>query len=153
MYTIYDKSSAIKTVQKYLGTNQTGKLDAADKEAINLFQRTNNYLPTGIVDYDTFVALRAEYMRKRTIAKARSYTPPLNFPVNAGDSGDGISALNLMLSTVLREYSYYEVLPRGNYYNGYTSAAILFLREKFGLKMTDSVDEEFYVRLMRERLT
>ena len=153
MYLIYDKASAIKTVQKYLGTNQTGSLDAADKEAIYLFQRTYNYPPTGIVDYATFTALRSEYDHKRTIARARSDAPLLNFPVIAGDSGDEISALNLMLSTVLREYSYYEVLPRGRYYNVYTSLAILFLREKFGLQSVDVVDEEFYLRLMRERLT
>lgn len=153
MYSIYDKTLAIKTVQKYLGTNQTGSLDAADKEAIVLFQKTNNFLPTGIVDYNTFVSLRSEYKRKRTIAKARADAPLLSFPVTDGDSGDGVLALNLMLASILKEYSYFEVPPRGRYYNAYTSEAILFLKNKFGLKPTNEVDEEFYARLMRERLT
>ncbi len=153
MYTIGNRAGAIKTVQRYLGLSESGIFDDKTRVAVKEFQSARNLEITGVVDYISFVLLRSHFYENENARNAAKIAPTLKFPVKFGDSGPQITRLNSELSEALANYSFYGILPRGSFYNSYTSGAVVRLREIFGLKSGDVVDEELYMRLQRERLT
>ena len=153
MYPINNKSAAVKTVQRYLLLPESGIFDDKTRTAIKEFQSERNLEPTGVVDYKSFIELQSRYKTIGDSLKSGKIAQGFIFPLKSGDNGDGIAILNSVLSQVLEKYSYYEILPRGNYYNVYTVKAVSRLRQIFGLKVGNDVDAEFYARLLRERLT
>jgi peptidoglycan hydrolase-like protein with peptidoglycan-binding domain len=153
MYTIDNKGEAIKTVQRYLGLSENGIYDDKTRTAVKEFQSLNDLVTTGEVDFVSFSKLRTHYFDRERAKSARRLLPGARFPLQPGDGGSQVDALNSELAAALKKYSFYGIFPRGYYYNAYTSEAVIRLREIFGLEIKDIVDEELYMRVLRERLT
>ena len=153
MYTVDDKTEAVKTVQRYLGNVESGIYDNKTRNAVMKFQSENTLEITGVVDYETFNLLKDNFFSSKRSTLIKAIAPSVHFPIMYGESGSGITALNSFLGEALSNYTYNDVLPKGRYYNVYTSMAVLRLRQILGLNNEDLVDEELYSRIERERLT
>ena len=75
MYKFYEKSEAIREVQKFLGTisnaedkpTQNGNYDDKTREGVIAFQKSMGIAPTGTVDFETFKLLYAAYTRQTVL--------------------------------------------------------------------------------------
>ncbi len=158
MYKMYDKAAAIREIQGYLQKAETttryvapsGVYDEATREAVTAFQVREGLNPTGKVDYITFEALYDDYLKRQTINKTNDNTRQnVIFPLKRGDYGEGVGALNKMLSRVLDFYGAEHSLRASEYFSESTERAQLSLRRIFGLPPGD-VDQIFYDRLLTE---
>ena len=146
MYQITERHNAIKTVQKFLGQNQTGVYGENTRNKITEHQRKNNIEPSGIVDYETFNSIKAEYLAKGTEGMMLS-----SFPYKIGDTGTDIAIINAILSSVIDEYTFEGIFPSADYYSERTADTVARLREVFMLKPSREIDEEFISRLLIEK--
>lgn len=153
MYRIEDKVAAVKNVQRYLAMNESGVYDDETRDKVISFQSQASINETGIVDYETFIELRKRFYDEKNAILASKSTQNVKFPILPGDSGAEILRLNSALGEVLSNYTYTDLLPRGSYYNVYTSLAVRRIRAIFGYPEEDNVDEELFLRIERERLT
>ncbi len=153
MYYISEKDEAIKTIQRYLGLSESGNYDNKTKEGVLEFQEIQGITANGVVDNVTFEALRERYYTKEFGDNAASFDGLNRFPYQKNDFGNDISILNSHISEALKNYNYYDRMPKGAYFDIYTERAILRLREIFSLEGDNTVDKTFYARIKHEILT
>ena len=149
MYRIEDRREAIKAVQLYLSVPQTGRWDSATRKSLRDFQALKGIPQSERVDYDMFEMLRLWHDEREMIMRAGSREIS-KFPYSLGDFGDDVAILNGYLSKALEDYSHDYVMPRGGVYSSASVAAVVRLREIFGLREAASVDEALYDRVLRE---
>ena len=150
MYSIFDKEAAVNQVLKYLGLVENGVYDERARVAVSEFQESVGLSPSGVVDYSTFTLLLNAY-NKRLVKEEAKVGGLNNFSYSFGDSGSDVAIINAYLSDVLAHYSSDLISPRSAYFTRDTEAAVNFLRGVLGLSPSKNVDEEFFVRLMRDR--
>ena len=150
-YSIYDKTAAINRVRLFLGLSANGTYDIEVIEKIKSIQKKSGLLQSGIVDYETFKLLVQEYNNELIKRKGGEVLfGENNFPFRFGNRGNNIILLNTMLREVLQEYTYEGDLPTGAFYSRNTENSVSRLRKVFGLKDSNTVDEEFLYRLKQE---
>lgn len=150
MYNILDKAEAIKSVQRYLRLSESGNYDSKTKSGVISFQEYWGITPSGIVDNVTFDLLRENYYRENAADDAARSDSLDNFPYKKDDYGNDLSIINSHISSTLENYSYYDRLPRGSYFDLYTERAIRRLREIFSIDGENTLDKELYARIKRE---
>ncbi len=148
MYHNTDKSAAIRTVQKYLSTNESGIYDDNTKYLVTLFQRENNLETTGIVDYKTFDLLKSKHIMREKISNARRSIANHRFPYSIGDFGDDVALINVNLSNALLPYTHEEIMPKGAHYTQYSASAVKRLREIYMVSGESVLDELLYYRIL-----
>ena len=146
MYYITEKHNAIKTVQRFLGQNQTGVFGKGTKRSVTAHQAQNGIEPTGIVDYETFNSLKDNY---NTISESCIIFS--SFPYKRGDSGSELAIINAIIGEVIDKYTFEGVAPVGEYYGDDTVEAVIRLREIFMLEHSEEIDEKFISRLITEK--
>lgn len=149
MYYITERHNAIKTVQRFLGENQTGVYSEDTRNKVIAHQAENNIELSGVVDYETFNSLKEVYLKAST---ARDVSVVFSgLPYKIGDMGTNIAIINAILTEVISEYTFESVPPNGSYYGNRTVDAVVRLREIFMLDYSQEIDEEFISRLLTEK--
>ena len=158
MYKMYDRSEAIKEIQKYLqeiGISDTyiapnGIYDEKTGEAVLYYQQERGLSPTGKVEKETFDKLYFEYNRKRIIDKTDEITRQNDiFPFKLGDYGEDIRVFNRLLKQLLDYYGKNHSLRDSAIYSDETESAHIEARRIFGLD-SGVADQIFYNRLLKE---
>jgi hypothetical protein len=150
MYRIEDNVSAIKEIQRLLGLNQTGYYDQETKTAVIGVQERNSISKSGIVDYITFSAAVKEYRDGKSNLWNSSYLFSPDFPFYEGDHGDNARRINEALTKVLRDFNYEGTLPRGAYLGKESMNGVKFLKNVWGLRESEEIDEKFMNRILFE---
>lgn len=159
MYKIYNKSDAVKQVQKYLakaGNSEffiapTGIFDSNTRSAVKEFQSQEGLKDTSVVDKTTFDLLyqkSALEQIKYDVSKATKTF--IGFPIYYGDRADGMERINHMIETVLRHHGKDHRVTKTAYFTKETLSGVNILREIFMLEGEGSIDEIFYYRLVNE---
>ena len=147
MYRIEDRASYIRTVQEYLGINQSGVYDARTRAAVSSAQRAGGLYESGIVDRVTF-ELILRLFKERSIS---GYTTILyRFPYKRADQGEDVIILNNLIARALRNLTPDYTPPRGDFYNLYTEDAVDFLQSAFGYAREPFVDKALFMRILDE---
>lgn len=163
MYLQSDKASAVKEIQKYLFFLSDrkykdipripidGTFDKETQAAVIKFQEIKLLSPTGIVDYETFTALYADYNE----LVADSYTSSdiiiaKELPLKENDQGEAVRALHVLINELKRYYPQIGDVGNGAYFSARTTSSVKKLRELFRLSNSEQVDSELYRRIVRE---
>ncbi len=159
MYRINDRSEAIRTVQRYLrvvGNSEifvapTGVYDENTRLSIIDFQSRNQLEQTGVVDRETFELLYSQYVyissRNALNDKLDSF---IRFPLLPGDMNDAMIHINRTLRRLLDYYGFTHRLRDSNFYSAETGNAVDILRKIYLLKAGNFIDEEFYLRMLKD---
>lgn len=153
MYLIFEKDETIKVIQGYLGIVESGNYDSNTKNAVIDFQKKNGLNQSGRVDKETFELLRQSYYRRLASDSDANADALHSFPYKKNDFGNDISVINSHISTALENYTYYERLPKGAYFDIYTERAIERLRDIFSLEGDYMLDKTLYARIKRDIFT
>ena len=151
MYSIDDKSAAIKSIQKLLRVNPTGVFDKNTINAVAETQKRNGLEVSGRVDYITFLAILAEY--KLFLSSNLPNEISLlnsNRQYKFGDYGVEVERINSLLGAIISEYRVEHRIPRGPYFNHDTVAAIKAVRKIFGMSDSSTLDSRLYNRIFQE---
>ncbi len=152
MHFIENKSDAIKALQKMLDINQTGEYDNLTRSRVVNLQEKSSINPNGIVDYETHRAIYSAYQHK--IIKETAMSSILDnpaYPYKLGDFGENVEKINILINDIFIDYSIETPLPKGKYFGNDTEKAILRLREIFAMKLHPYIDEELFIRMIREK--
>lgn len=154
MYDINDKSAAIKEIQRYLSEHDgsvicSGVYDDYTARAVKEAQIKNGLPASGVADRITFEAIYADYRRSLAKKAAKRLSPRADFPLKFGDSGREVYNLNAMLSRIALYYGEANAI-RGSFFGSESARITKRLREIFQLEVAEFVDEELYLRLIRE---
>ena len=150
MYRIDDVVSAIKEIQRLLGISKTGVYDAHTRNAVYRIQDKRSLQKTGTVDYSTFKAIVANYRERMADTWESDLLFSASFPYLEGYIGENAGRINEALATVLADYSYEGVSPRGKYIGADTMLGVNYLREVFGMPTKDEIDARFMNRIIAE---
>ena len=157
MYRVYDKSEAIRSVQRYLIVAgdpdifivPTGVYDDNTRLSVIDFQTRFDLKPTGEVDYETFTLLYDEYVLLTKDIETRDITDSfIQFPLLPGKASNGMAHINLTLGRILDYYGFAHRLRGNNFYSEETALAVGILRDVYMLDKKDYIDEEFYRRMI-----
>lgn len=151
MYRIDDKDAAIKNVQRLLGVNETGFYDTFTENAVRNIQSEHSYDKSGKVDYKTFELIADEYKERKTSSSEANYLFAPSFPYVLYDMDENVRLIHSALKSVLKDYVYEEELPEGAFLGASTINAANFLRNIFGMALSDEIDEKFLNRLLLEK--
>ncbi len=159
MYRVYDKPEAIRQVQQFLRVVgnpdififPSGIYDENTRLSVLDFQSARELSTSGEVDRITFDKLYAEYViineRNELNRRLDSF---IRFPLNPGDSSSGMMHINRSLARVLDYYGFTHRLRNSSFYSDETVEAVRILRKIYSLDENNIIDEEFYIRLMRD---
>ena len=158
MYSISDKRSSVKMLQRYLNKiyekemtiNKNGVFDEDTLLALNKFQKDNNLDIKEYADYETFSALYSSYIQKQKKLEAQKKNPNVQFPIQRGETSLFVARINHIMSEILIYYSLYWISPKGDYFSNITEEAIRIIRGIFGFEDSDTIDELLYLRLIDE---
>ena len=154
MYSIKNKSSAIKALQRLLFINESGEYDRETKERVSAFQADQELPVTGVVDYSLFVLIRDAYFKESEAREQMIYDGMLGFPYKYGASGSEVELLNSNLARALPLYGFYNSrLPRGGFYSADTEGAVMMLRRIYRMSEEPTVDKAFYSRMKKDLMT
>lgn len=160
MYSIDDKKSAIRDLQRFLFVigqrhgipyvSVDGFYGQETENAVKEFQRIFALDITGTAEKETFDAIYAEYLEivKNTEGESLDFSEK-NFPLKLGDSGNAVSVLNAIireLSVIYRDLP----LPYGDFYSADTNSAVTLLQGYFRLEKNGEVSSELFNLLKRE---
>ena len=157
MYRIYNKSKAIRSIQKYLmavgnpafTVVPNGIYDENTRLSVIDFQNNMSIEPSGIVDYTTFTLLYNEYLLFCKIKKFRDKVGMMkNLPYLPGDINDEIRNFNLLAEKLLNYYGFTHRLRLGNYYSEETRRAVNILRAIYLLEPSAMIDEILLSRML-----
>ena len=160
MYTVTDKSAAIKEIKKYLYTlNQTiypsvrrvsidGQYDEQTRKAVIDFQKLMGYKQTGIVDYKTYTAMYDEYLSALDESSSNKITYDGGFPLSIGDMNEDVRLLHIFINELADVYSSIKKVRTSSYYSTETAEAVLSLSKIFMLKETTSTDKGMMRRII-----
>ncbi len=158
MYSIRDKKSAIKALQRYLkkiygdevNVNQNGIFDDNTLMALNRFQQDNLINAESNVDFSSYDLIYNAYLYEVNREIARKIAPDILFPLKSGDQSASVLRFNSMLREILEYYSIYSYAPHGDYFSADTEGEIKKLQEIFDLEANGVVDELLYLRIVSE---
>ncbi len=163
MYDINNKDAAIREVQTYLhfvrdafypeinNVSIDGIYGAETQDAVLHFQKENGLDESGIVDYDSFIKLRAAYEEALFLKKTEGFVVDKDyFPLKKGDQGAHILTLNIMLSELGNAYDNIPYVKINDYYSSSTENAVRSFREIFLFEDVGFVDEKLYDRIIYE---
>lgn len=159
MYRINDRSSAIKSVQRYLrvvGNPEifvapTGVFDDNTRLSVIDFQEKNNVEPSGIVDRITFDLLFLAFTLHNEKNRIREgYDSFISFPLIPGAFHPAMIHINRTLARLLNHYRKHHSLRESNFYSKSTSEAVKLMREIYLLGDVDMIDEELYGRMVTD---
>ncbi len=159
MYRIDDKPEAIRSVQRYLVVAgnphiliaPTGVYDENTRLSVEDFQSRKGLVQSGVVDYETFTLLYDDYVfitdREALNQKLDSF---VNFPLYPGEFDNAMLHINRSLARILDYYGFTHRLRSSNFYSDETSNAVKTLRQIYLLEDSDVIDEEFYIRMIKD---
>ena len=157
MYSINDRTSAIKEVQMYLikiGYGDeiipSGEFDTYTELAVKSFQKRMEIEESGIVNYQTHTLLKEEYQKsaiKDMINKSGG--PGAYFPIKLGDFGEHIPPINSAISYILNHFGIHNDVQNGKFFSKESERATLELQKMMQLNSDGIIDQVFYARIMR----
>ena len=151
MYSITDRKSAVKAVQKLLGHRRNGVFCDEDREEIRRIQSKYGIKQNGKVDYKTYLSIKQEYAEMQNARDAERYMPVAsNFPYRVGDCGNDVGEINILLSEALSIFGICEYSLGGDCFTEETAGAIRKLCTIFGMEEASEMSASLYVRLRRE---
>lgn len=151
MYEIEDRGAAIAEVQRLLDLNQTRIFDKKTINSVAEHQKSQNLEVTGIVDYATFLSLVAsKKSRENNKIKNHGVINASVFPIKAHSQGYHVEHINSLLSDILTEYRYDQILPRGKYFGQDTMRAVMTVQEIFDLPKEEHISVSLYNRILAE---
>ncbi len=163
MYDIREKSEAIREIKKYLflvsermhpdvpRVTIDGIYDTETGKAVTEFQKIQRLPATGVVDYDTFQALYADYKLIIDEDEMQDYVlTSRGFPISQGAVGEDVRALNMLISELSKEYPELAGIRIVNAYTAQTARAVSYLRSLFGYPGGEQVDKQLYDRMLIE---
>lgn len=153
MYHVGDKSAAVRNVQRMLDVQKSGIYDNVTRKNVASVQKKYGIEESGVVDLDTFDAIRDFYCSRRRELLYRSMDRLEEFPYGVGDYGADVACINRLLDEMLGYYGIKIRGVRGSLYTAATSEAVRTLRKIFGLGGVGELDSSFYERIKRESLT
>ena len=157
MYRIYNKSKAIRSIQKYLmavgnpafNVVPNGIYDENTRLSVIDFQNNMRINPSGIVDSTTFALLYNEYLLFSKKKKFRDTVGTMkNLPYLPGDINDGIRNVNALAEKLLNYYGFTHRLRLSNYYSEETRRAVNILRAIYLLEPSAMIDEILLSRML-----
>ena len=150
MYTITDKKSAIKSVQKMMTLIypdkmivENGVYDLKTKDAVLALQRSRGIADTGNVDMETFYEIRNEYFKSGKKNTAESINLNIDFPVKKGYVSEFMPEINMKLGRMLEYYGEVDRIRYNRIFSYRTAEAVKILRVIYGLDLKDEIDAEF----------
>ena len=160
MYYVDDKRAAITEVQRFLfvigqknGLSHLsidGFYTEETENAVREFQRSHSLLETGVVDRETFDLIYGGY---REIVDLEGEYEALiysaEYPMRIGDSGNGVSDLNILIRELARFYRDLPI-PYGNFYSADTSQAVKMLQKALRKVETGETTAEFIADLKND---
>lgn len=138
MYFLDDKKSYYKAIQRMLGVNQSGKWDKATIDAIYKTLRERDIEWNGVLDNGSFDILRDIY---RDRARTSQYLIP-QIQLTIGEGGEGVEAINSLLSSVIRGYTVDLRAPKGRFISHDSIKAAKYMRQVYLLDDKDYIDSE-----------
>lgn len=148
MKMINDKEAYVREIQRFIigidrdtAVVENGIYDEKSKLAVRNFKEQNGLVQDSTVDYETYTLLYEKYKESK-INQSRT--------LRRGDSGEDVTMLNTMLSSVGGEYSDVVKPPVSDYYSERTEMAVLRMREIFDMERATYADLVFYERLRLE---
>ena len=160
MYRIDNKPEAIKRVQQYLEAVSdptvyvapSGVYDENTRLSVIYFQNSKNLTPSGVIDYSTFVSLYEDYLfvsKKRDLAEKTAGF--ITFPLMPGYMAEEMLHINRLMRDLLDHYGLTHSLRDSNFYSHESQKAVRSLRQIYGLKNAEFIDEELYGRMVNDR--
>ena len=159
MYSLNDKSKAIKKIQKYLSNvgnrdifvAPTGVYDENTRLSVIDFQGKNNINKSGVVDRITFESLYSEYVRiqERDIIR-KKVNSFINFPILPGSFFSEMIHINNLLINLLEYYGIHHNLRENAFYSEETANAVQRLRGIYLLEDGNFIDERLYARMLSD---
>ena len=146
MYFLDDKKSYYKAIQRMLGVNQSGKWDKATIDAIYKTLRERDIDWNGVLDNGSFDMLRDIY---RDRARSSQYLIQ-QIQLTIGEGGEGVEAINSLLSSVIRGYTVDLRPPKGRFISHDSIKAAKYLRQVYLLDDKDYIDSELIYYLNME---
>ena len=150
MYRIEDSVSATKELQRLLGLNQTGDYDKATRSEVIKMQERYSLPKTAKADYETFKVIVKEHRSNKEKAWHSDYLYSPSFPFRDGDMGDNVRRINEALSTVLKDYHYEGIIPKGAYFGEDTANGVRYMQKVFVMQETGIIDAVFMNRILSE---
>ena len=158
MYSIEDKTAAVRTLQKYLSKiysdevtiNPNGIFDDNTLFALNRFQRENGLSIENYADFQSFDAIYNAYIGEVIREKAGKSAPDTAFPLKRGDQSYSVLRLNAMLGEILDYYSMPHYSPKSDYFSSDTEKSIRLIREILNFEDGNTIDEVLYSRILSE---
>ena len=156
-----DRESAISELQQYLRNISRNEADeptiipdgifsGETKKAVEDFQRREGIEVTGVVNFETWEALR----RANAVAVYENALPiqvaPISnsdLPLRKGDSGRLVEALKLMLDSIADRYSNFNFTGGGDLFDERTEREVLRFQEIALLEGSGEADRETWDRL------
>ena len=164
MYLINQREEAVAAVQRFLLIISQidnslphiivdGIYNDDTKDAVKIYQKNKNIVPTGIVDYQTFLLMSAEAYDILVINENKNNVFSFEkFPLKLGDSGNDVSNLNTTLRQLSNDYLNIAVLPYGNFFSKETKEAVQTMQKIFKIKEDGIVDYNLMQRLKEETI-
>ena len=162
MYRQRNKTAAIRRVQNYLyeiqqyeGTEnptvQDGIYGEQTRAGIRAFQQRSQIKSTGIVDFETFEALRDTALQYKLDNARDDYLySSIGFPLKFGSSGADVEVLHALLRSLSKYKKNLPPIPRGAYYSRETQRAIEYLQNSFLMEGDGIVTAALFDRLENE---
>ena len=159
MYKQSDTAAAIRRIQDYLfeihlheGLSYIAPRDGiygnTTREAIREFQGRVALPMTGIVDLETFEALRETALKYCTenACKTHLYSQQ-GFPLRSGSRGADVDVLHALLRSISEYERDLPPIPRTSYYSEETAAAVRYMQNIFQIDEDGIVDAMLFDRL------
>lgn len=163
MYHASDKKSAIKEIQRYLFklSDTTypqipripidGVYDGETAAAVKKYQELRSFKETGIVDYQTFTEMSADYFFVVSDEKMRDFIiGETDFPLSVGSYSEDVRTLHIIINELAKSFSGIEKVGVGAYYSEKTANAVNSFSKIFGYPATGTVDKRLFSRLNTE---
>ena len=146
MYSVSDKTEAIKALQRMIGANESGRLDSSTKKKI--------YDLVGVsaverVDYSLFLHIKAALRRQRITDYVARHLRMDKQRLIAGSFSRGeMRRINLMLGEAIERNRIEAYPPRGSYFTTESDIAVQELRRFFNIS-EGGLDEELIYLLIK----
>ena len=162
MYKQENTAAAIERIQSYLyEISKNGRIadmtvidgiyGEQTRTAVIEFQRKSGLEASGIVDFETFEALRdsAALYKKQNAHPTHLYAKT-GYPLRFGMSGADIDTLHALLRSIGEYRRELPPIPRTPYYSHETENAVRFMQRVFLMEESGIVTAELFERLERD---
>lgn len=151
----------VKTLQMWLsalhcaGENipavtPTGHYNNTTADAVRAFQREHGIEPTGVVDYETWSAIKGAYddmCAARAEPDGVKIFPSPKYVLKIGERSDVALCVQMMLTSLCVAYDKFDDIEKSGVYDEKTAACVREFQEINGLDPTGEVDRATWDRL------